>query len=359
MAIEVPVEDMDVTARANLIPTPDTQAPTLTPEPVEVPSVTPDPVVAEEVKVTPATPQPQPTYNLEEISGGAIKSEEELKEVASKFARMKELEERLQAYEQTPNEPSFANDYLRGLNDWMLKGGDKETYDSLHTVKAGELPHLEALKLKMLYEDSSLDPQDVEDYLISEFKQGEYHDDDDKRLGAVKLSIEGRKAKEFITQMQKEHSLPEPEKKRLQVEDMETKRVAAWEKETPKLLEEFSTFKVTVGDISVDYKPTAEEKVQLSNDFSHIVKGYQIGLDQEGIKEARDLIENRLKLIAYPNILNAIYEQTKTAISTQVDKDIHQPSALKRGDTPPQGDQDPTDALFERQMAGMKGRKVF
>lgn len=356
--VEVPVEDMDVTARANLIPEQDTQAPAPEPQSPEIPSVTPEPVV--EVKgETPATPQTKPTINLEEISGGAIKSEEELKEVASKIARMKELEDRLSQYEQTPSEPSFANDYLRGLNDWMLKGGDKETYDKLHTVKVTELTPLEALKLKMLYEDSSLDPQDVEDYLISEFKQGEYHDDDDKRLGAVKLSVEAKRARDFITQLQKEHSLPEPERKRVQAEEMESKRIAAWEKETPKLLDEFSTFKVTVGDISVDYKPTPEERAQLSNDFNHIVKGYQLGLDPEGIKEARDLIENRLKLIAYPSILNAIYEQTKTAISTQVDKDIHQPSALKRGDTPPTTDPDPIDALFEKQMAGMKGRKVF
>jgi len=354
MPIEVSSDDLVDSAKAMINTTEDTpQVQPSAPEPV-VESVTPiDPGIAADKTEAP--------FSLEAISDGMVRNEDELREVLGKVAQFDELRKRVEEYELSTSQTTFANDYLKGLNDWMLKGGDKEIYDKIHTVKVDELDKLQAVKLEMLSKDSSLDPQDVEEYLIAEFKQGEYDDDQEKKIGAVKLSMAARNAKDYLQSLQRDNALPEPERKRLDIEKIESERINQWDKTLPVLVKEFETVKVRtmVGDneVVIDYKPSKEERESLMADFKTIIKSLPAP-DENGVKETREWMENRLKLIAYPNILGAVAAQVSTNINDGWIKSGHNPSAVKRGDAPVSVGSDGTDQLFDKVFNNLRGNSL-
>ena len=76
--------------------------------------------------------------------------------------------------------------------------------------------------------------------------------------------------------------------------------------------------------------------------------------DEDGRKAVAEATRERVILRAFPKIVQAIYDQAKSSVLKEKDAQIHNPSAIARGDNAPAVvEVSAADALFELQKRRM------
>jgi hypothetical protein len=136
---------------------------------------------------------PEEEYNriLGEMSEGSINSTEELKnsdvfEKASKYDELESSYEELQSQlnEAENKEPDFANDFVKGLNEFIRNGGDPESYIKVQGVDLKEMEPIDVLKTQMKWENPDLSADDINLLLNEKYKLSDeqFTDEENKTL---------------------------------------------------------------------------------------------------------------------------------------------------------------------------------
>lgn len=231
----------------------------------------------------------------------------------------------------------FANNYVKGLNDYLKANptGTKEIYDKIISIDVTKLDHLQALKTKLLWDNPELSEADADLYLKREFRQSDDIDDDeDKRLGAVNLTIYGAKAKKELQEIQERHKLPDEEKVKAEERDKEVQRIESLKPVVKKMVEELAEVEFDLGENPEKESRGAFKYIISDQDLKKEIRKELDGIVQySGLttsKEDLDILKKtaieRLWVKRKDQIIKAACEHTESVVSERLRKKYDNPA---------------------------------
>lgn len=193
----------------------------ITPVVPAVPAATDAPAASTEEPVKteqPAATDPAaPVFNLDEelqkLTGGEIKSKDDLVQILGKSKGLGELEAKLKTFEDENLDlkakvsvDPFANDMARKLNALYQANAPQNTIDAFIRINRVEsiddLSPLEAKKLELQIKEG-LSAEEAEDYIKGTYKLEQDDPEDDSELvkmkhDALRLKVDSNASKEFL-----------------------------------------------------------------------------------------------------------------------------------------------------------------
>lgn len=307
---------------------------------VETP-ITPEPPKSEERPSNVSTTTP-PDFDkwLSEQSDGKLKSVTELKDHLSRTKDLnpEEVERKISELEAKAN-IRFADPYVERLNDWITKGGTKDTFDRIHTVDPSKLDDLQAVTEKYLRNSPHLTPQEVDALITEEYKLGDEFDDKSKSLGKIRLKNDGHNARTEFTQLQEKYKTP-PESQAV------TQNLQAWEKDFPKVLDDFKTVRIPY-KVEVDGKQqekvfsfTVDDKTvrtELADHLRGVVEMAGIPHNEDGLNAIRKIAKDYLLANHAETILQTALADREKELTEAWKKKIENPSGTHKVEMPSTG----------------------
>ncbi len=328
-----------------------------------------DPVVAPIVTQTPATPVENITPpagggtppstpevivpdlqkikldTLKGIFGDEVDSEEKARELLDSYKKPAEVAD------------PFANDYIKGLNQYLKDGGSRDVYDKVMTLKVDGLTAFDAQKTLMLWENPELNEEDVALALQDKYRQTDEDSDTDKRIGAVHLATDGKAAIKKLTELQNLHAIPEPVRIARNNEAIESERMSKWAPVAPTIVDGIKELEVSLGE-NQTFKFTGitpQVRAEALADVQRAITHSGIQHTAESVSQIQSIAKERILVRELPNILRAIKDQTATDVEARIRAEYSNPSPVVTGDTPPGTADSPQDAMFKLQMARLSG----
>lgn len=293
---------------------------------------------------------PDLTQTFKDIFGEDVKTLDDAK------ARVKKLSEPPAAVESP--KPKFANKYVETLNDYLEKGGDKDVFDRVSTVKINDLDSLSALRTQMKWENPELSDADIDLYLNDKYQQTEEDSAGDKATGKVKMTIDAKTAKEKLVAIQKQSIIPPKELAEQQNAQTEQERVQAWGPSVKNAVTEFKKLSIQLDDKSVfEYAGIDDEsRTALETELSNIVRLSGLEMNDKNAAIVQNIAKERYIVRNFDKITKAIYEQAKTVSAAEARATYENAEAIKRGDVSQAGTkQTNSDKLFEKHLKEAQG----
>ncbi len=302
------------------------------------------------------------TELLEEIFGTKGVDKETAKKIALAARDLPTLSAKLADLEK--NQTVFVNDYVKGLNDYLSKGGTRETYDRVQALDLDKLSGLELIKAQYKWDHPELTDEQITLKLNKKYQQTEDFDEPEKQLGLVDIAIDSKEAKKKLEAIKQKESVPDAERQRLINEEAEQKRVADWKPQVKNLVDATNGLDIV---LETDDKgnPTktfqfkiSDQKLKdgLMEDANGILDAWDVQPTPENIKALNDVLRDRVIVREHANIVKAIWNEAKTTIDKQYRDKYH------IGDEPPAGDKPPVpgaksneDDLYEKQLKRERG----
>ena len=333
-ANEVPKEPVV----APVIPTPEpTPAPVATPtaEPAAVAPIAEPTIPAADVVIPPVQPDvvipsaaanqlevlKEPEFDrakyLDELSGGTVKSEDDLKKLLSEYKQA----------QQVMQDPNY--EYAQKLSAWEKEGRPKELFHAVQSLKADELSVEDKVKLKLKLENPTFTKEDIDLFIKEEYKQDtEVHSEQSIKVGLLRMQ---RDATAFTPELKKMQSMTvvnsDPAQRQREFEQKETVRRDAWKQELPKLVDGFKSITVPLNNKeNYEWKVTKEQSADLLKSLENIVQNAPVQLNEQGINAIKDIMQKEF----YSKNINQIASGISTYIASKKTdehiKAIHNPT---------------------------------
>lgn len=266
---------------------------------------------------------------------------------------------RLKTPPQTEN--PFANDYVKGLNDYLKSNpsGSKDIYDKIITVDVKSMDHLQAIKTKMLWENPELSEADVQLLLNDKYREGdEYEDDREKQIAQIYKVTDGKSAKEYLLQLQEKHKLPDNQKESFDKAQKEKDRIESWKPLAKKLTDEFSEIEIDLGKNpegiergKIKFSAIDDGlKKELRKELNDIVQFSEIGTSKEDIQSMQNVVVERFIIKKFNDLVRSACDHTESVTAERIRKEYDNPTPIKK-DTPPQSTTvNAADKLFDKLM---------
>lgn len=343
------------------------ETPAATPPPVVPAAATPPPAVETPVtppaSVKPESTEPPPpaqpdlskviNEKLKAIFGDDIEDEDSAKAYIESLKKAPE-----------PVNP-FANNYVKGLNDYLKANpsGTKDIYDKIVSLDVSKLDHLQALKTKMLWDHPELSEADVDLFLKREFRQSDDIDDDEeKRMGAVNLTIHGAKAKKELQELQERHRLPDDQKAKAEEQDREANRIESLKPVVKKLVDELAEVEFDLGENpekeargTFKYVISDQDlKKEIRKELNDVVQYSNITNSKEDLEVLKNTAMERLKVKRMQEIIKAACEHTETIVSERLRKKYSNaaPPHIPESLPPARTGASAADSLFDKITGG-------
>lgn len=354
-------------------------APVADPTPAPAAPATPAAPVAppDPAKPTPPTTDPTNTpaaqsasfdinAELEKISGGAIKSKDEIAAILDKANKLADFESKHQTLEQQNAELKakvdanpFANDFTKKLND-LYKSGATETQiqaftkinavDDLDTLSATDARIL-ALQVK-----NGLTPDEARIYLNSSYKLNpDEYDEATINAENIRLKVDAQGDREFLKTHKAEVSAPPVDNSAKEQAELQQKTTEHIAKLTPMVNNVLNNVafkglslngKEGAANIVADFDVSEESKASLKGLVENFVQsqGMNIPATEEGQKQIEQYAKNLLVIQNYQNwIVNAASQR-----ELQVRAEYNNPTPVNRGQDAPNPGQTSRDAFNQR-----------
>jgi len=168
---------------------------------------------------------------LVEATGGVVEDIQEVSELVSQFSEMHTENETLKKQIEDGIKPVYQNDYAKGLDDFMAKGGDPMFYHRAQGIDITQLKPDEAIKLNMLWSNPSLSQSQVDALFNKKYMVGVEKTDENKidvEATEAQMTIDSSKATESLKSLQATYEVPSLEKQSVENEAAETERINSW-----------------------------------------------------------------------------------------------------------------------------------
>jgi len=322
-------------------------APVTTPEPPKTPTTEPT-----------NTPAAQPAAfdlnaELERISGGAIKSPDEIAAILEKANKAADFESQHKTLEQQNAELKakvdanpFANDYTKKLND-LYKSGATETQIQAFT-KINAVADLDTLsatdaRILALQVKNGLTADEARIYLNSSYKLNpDEYDEATINAENIRLKVDAQGDREFLKTHKAEVSAPPVDNTAKEQAELQQKTAEHIDKLKPlvnNVLNGVSFKGLSLNgkdgaqNIVADFDVSEESKASLKGLVENFVQsqGMNIPATEEGQKQIEQYAKNLLVIQNYQNwIVNAASQR-----ELQVRAEYNNPTPVNRGQEAP------------------------
>jgi len=257
------------------------------------------------VEQAPIVETPQPVFNPKEIFGDKYESVDLIK------SRLEEYEIQSQKIQELESKQvTFANDYVRELNDALTKGISEKAFNQVYFSDPSKLTPAEKLELSLQWE-KDFTPEEAKLYIEDKYKLGPDEDPDDRSVQVARLMMKAdvKEAEKFLEQYRQKQLTPPSQPDNTQI-------VKAWEPIIPKLVDEVKS--VTVNNIPYNFSQEilnqAKDEVMnlIATDFQGDAK------NPEHMAFIRGVFTDRVKALSFDSAIQYfLTEQTKQKIKEE------------------------------------------
>jgi hypothetical protein len=300
-----------------------------------------------------ATEQAQPQFNFDDelvkITDGKIKSQTDLAGMLEKYGQLNDFESRLQQLDSENTElkakvatDPFANDLSKKFND-LLKGGAKpEQVDAF--LKLNKHDNFESMsaydaKLLALQVKEGLTEKEAKVYLESSYKLNpEEHDEDTIAREQIRLKVDARGDREFLTAHKAQVSQAPASEYEQQQQVLQEKQTAHLDKLAPiakNALQSISFANQNINGkaddkaIMADFTPSEESVKSLPDKVAQFIKNEwnNIPANEDGAKRISDFAKSILILENH----ETWRQHAVNVAEKKIREEYHNPSAIQRG----------------------------
>jgi hypothetical protein len=292
----------------------------------------------------------QNSLNFGEILDGEFESENDIADYLDGLhSKIEELEK--------GNDPEFANDYVKKMNDYVLNGGDPANFARVQGVDVNSMSPVDKLTTQIAWNNPSLSQAKAREYVLDKYGLSE----DENGSDNVQAVMDSNKAAAEIKELQAENL--KVDRKGMSEEEL-IERQAQYQTETEEATHQQNEERMASWEESVDNAAESLVKDGIVIDLGN-GKGFKYSFDaddkyvedlvskveealylsgtnvQDSPKLAQEMMNLQYQADNFGKIVKAY--GNKVANSTNEDwfKEVHNPSVIARGDKAPKA----TDAL--------------
>lgn len=307
------------------------------------------------------------TFNVSEMFGSDFKT---IDEVIEQLNYAHELQAKLTELEN--KKPSYANEFVEKLDEYVRNGGDPAYFAKVQSVNIDSLSPMDALKLDLQWQHGLTD-EEAQSLIDSKYDLSEYEEDGGFNPKSVQLKIDSNEAKKNLKARQADNTLIEPKAQGLSEEQWLAKqKEAATEAENNDKIRMWDEQKGWAPEVDKAISGLKEKGVVLEigngkgfrfayekdEKYTEELIGkvdqalYDSGLSRtDNPKLAKDITENLFFLENRAEIMNAFANKVRSMKDEEYFRMSNNPSALKRGDAPATSADKPVSA--EDQMSSI------
>jgi hypothetical protein len=271
---------------------------------------------------------------IDEMSNGMFKSEQEFKnsgilELATEYDQL--VDEYNQLLDDSEKEPEFASDYVKGLNDFVLKGGDPKVYSEVVSVDYSQKSEFDVMKMSLKANDGLTD-QEATEYLNNKYKlDEELYDATEMKLGAIELKRDSKSERENLVNLQKEAMTPRtgtetqtgPTNEDLAYADEQ--RIEKWDGVVTDEVNSVSDLKY---DFGFEYSINEEQKDLIDDKVFNIISDSGLEFTAENVENVKSMAMNLFIQENHEQMMKASYDFGVSQAQEQKIKSDHNPSAV-------------------------------
>tara|TARA_R100000908_G_C3756620_1_gene151420 strand:+ start:1993 stop:3138 length:1146 start_codon:yes stop_codon:yes gene_type:complete len=271
---------------------------------------------------------------IDEMSNGMFKSEQEFKdsgilELATEYDQL--VDKYNQLLENSEKEPEFASDYVKGLNDFILKGGDPKVYSEVVSVDYSQKSEFDVMKMSLKANDGLTD-QEATEYLNNKYKlDEELYDATEMKLGAIELKRDSKRERENLVNLQKEAMTPRtgtetqtgPTNEELAYADEQ--RIEKWDGVVTDEVNSVSDLKY---DFGFEYSINEEQKDLIDDKVFNIISDSGLEFTPENVENVKSMAMNLFIQENHEQMMKASYDFGVSQAQEQKIKSDHNPSAV-------------------------------
>lgn len=262
---------------------------------------------------------PVPSFDelLSEKSGGKYKTYSELEQALS-----------------TPKEqgPTFANEQLQKLNDYVAQGGDLKNFLETQLKDYSSMTEMELVVEKMMYDDPDLTKDEIELLLQDKFKLNEDdYTESQIKLSKIQLRKESKAAKDFFEKFQKENEVPKAVKDReaetAAQQQQAQQQQKEWETTLDKELQSLNTLDFTLGDDkSFSYKIDDKVKTEIKNSLQYINNFWNRYIKEDKSVDYQTLLKDMARIHAGDKLDAFLASQASSRGKEEMSKELDNPT---------------------------------
>jgi hypothetical protein len=271
---------------------------------------------------------------IDEMSNGMFKSEQEFKdsgilELATEYDQL--VDKYNQLLDESEKEPEFASDYVKGLNDFILKGGDPKVYSEVVSVDYSQKSEFDVMKMSLKANDGLTD-QEATEYLNNKYKlDEELYDSTEMKLGAIELKRDSKRERENLVNLQKEAMTPRagtetqtgPTNEELNY--AEEQRIDKWDGVVTDKVNSVSDLKY---DFGLEYAISEEQKDEIDDKVFNIISDSGLEFTSENVENIQTMAMNLFIQENHHQMMKASYDFGVSQAQEQKIKSDHNPSAV-------------------------------
>jgi hypothetical protein len=235
-------------------------------------------------------------------------------------------------------EPAYASEDVKKLNEWVSKGLKPEDYYKTQTQNFDEMSDVDVVKNLYALKRPKLTPAQIDLLLNKKFSLSEDDfDEDEVELGKIELMDEADKARQELKEWQVERATP-PQDVQAQQAQAE---LQAWQETVDKFLPSIQAIDIPLdakGDkfsFAIDDKQGLEGMMKNLNSFF----ADYVAVDAKGAQSYRlqELAQDMYIAKNWRKVAQSIAAQSKSKGVEQVKQEINNSSAPQKDSTTPTG----------------------
>jgi hypothetical protein len=265
------------------------------------------------------------TNYLEEISGGRIKSQEDLEQL---YQEREELMQKLES-------ESYRTEYARQIDNWVEAGYDPELFHIIQSLPVDQLDDNEAIKADYKLQYPELTEDDIDTLITDEYRQGDEFTDSQRAAGLIRMRQAAERARQSLYDLKQQTEVVDVRSQRESVRQEEVQRVESWSRDIPQVVNTFDKITVAAGDKdNYNYIPSTEQKRILQAELDNIVRQVNIPYDEQGKAAMKQITEDTFFRLFKNEITKAVAVAAQSRANEKISKEIHNPSGALRTELP-------------------------
>ena len=269
------------------------------------------------------------------------------------------VSENARIQEQLKTSP-FYDDRVKGLNDYLSKGGDFTTYAKVQSMDLDKMDSRSLIKAKLMWENPTVSEEHIDakidyDYKVNKSEFDEDQDDPESaRMVAARLAFDASTAKKYLEEVKVKELTPRSEVLKEQARQSEMARVQAWERPLSGI--SFAKLSLTVGDQQLQYSVPPSIQTQVKQVLSGMISEtpeYQA--TPENVSALADYGMQLVKGQLFDKIVPSLYQKAVADSKLEAFKGAHNTSKPQQVQAP--GVNMPEDNSLDAQIMKELGQR--
>jgi hypothetical protein len=277
------------------------------------------PEVSETLQQSEEVPTTEPSYEFEDLL---------IEKSNGKFTSYDDVVEAMEALEKS-SQNQFANEQIENLNNYVANGGDIMDFLTTQLTDYESMSDEQLVKAMWSMNEKDLTGEEVGLLFEDTYKLDEEQwASTEVKLAKIKLKRDAKSAKEELSNLQKQNSIPKSVANNKEQIEAQEKAGKEWIKKVELSARQLKTVDVDVNEQGDKFSYAIPEETVKSVRKSNkdLNKFWSRYIKEDGTEDMASLNRDMAILSDFDNIVRAVYSQARSTGKETVVKDLKNPS---------------------------------